>query len=241
MAIHFNWTQLVDGVDHSNTHVATALCVTAALMVLSVVGRVALGKGESAIVPAGKFSIKGLFEAVTEFIANTSEMVMGSAGLKYVPLFASIFFFILINNLTGLLPGMTPATDNFNTTLALGAFIFIFYNLIGMISKKHEYIGDYVGHLPFQLKWVPLMLLLFPLELLSHMVRPVSLGLRLAGNMTGDHSVVSVFLDVLPSPWVYFVPVIFYGLGLMVCFIQAFVFTLLSMAYVMMAQSHEDH
>ena len=59
--------------------------------------------------------------------------------------------------------------------------------------------------------------------------------------MTGDHSVIGVFLELLPVPLVWFVPVVFYALGLMVCFIQAFVFTLLSMAYVMMAQAHEDH
>ena len=59
--------------------------------------------------------------------------------------------------------------------------------------------------------------------------------------MTGDHAVVGVFLELLPAPFVYFVPIVFYALGLLVCFIQAFVFTLLSMTYVMMAQPQDDH
>ena len=232
---------MIPGVDHSNTHVATAAIVTGALILWSVSGRLALGTGENAIVPAGKFSIKGVFEALIEFIAMVTEMVLGEHGKKFIPLFASIFFFILINNLVGLIPGMTPATDNFNTTFAVGVFTFVVYNFVGMKEKKINYISDYAGHLPLQIKWVPIMILLFPIELLSHAFRPVSLGLRLAGNMTGDHSVIGVFLELLPIPFVWFVPLVFYMLGLMVCFIQAFVFTLLSMTYVMMAQAHEDH
>ena len=230
---------MIPGVDHSNTHVATAAVVTGGLILLSVAGRVALGTGEKAIVPAGKVSLKGVFEALTEFMVGLTEMVLGKGNQIYVPLFASIFTFILVNNLVGLIPGMTPATDNFNTTFAVGIFSFIVYNIVGITQKGLKYYEDFTGHLPvsFFLLW-PLMIVI---EILSHVFRPVSLGLRLAGNMTGDHAVVGVFLDLLPVPFVYFVPIVFYALGLLVCFIQAFVFTLLSMTYVMMAQPHDDH
>ena len=232
---------MIPGVDHHNTHVATAAVVTLGLIGLSLAGRLALGSGEKAVIPAGKFSIKGIFEALIEFNVNLSEMVLGSHGRKFVPLFASIFTFILINNLVGLVPGMTPATDNFNTTFAVGIFTFLVYNIIGIKEKGFAYIHDFLGHLPVSVWMIPLLILMFFIELLSHAFRPVSLGLRLAGNMTGDHAVLGVFLELLPSPFVYFVPMIFYVLGLLVCFIQAFVFTLLSMAYVMMAQAHDDH
>ena len=79
----------------------------------------------------------------------------------------------------------------------------------------------------------PLML---PIEIVSHVVRPVSLGLRLQGNMTGDHMVLGIFTELLPPPFA----IVFYGLGFFVCFMQAFVFTMLSMIYVSMAISH-DH
>ncbi len=239
MAVHFSWMQMIPGVNHHNVHVATAALVTLGLVVFSCVGRFCLGHGERAVVPAGKLSIKGFFEVLTEFNVTVSEMVLGKEGRAYVPLFASIFTFILVNNLVGLLPGMTPATDNFNTTFAVGLFSFLVYNWVGIREKGFRYIGDFTGHLPLSFFW--LMPLMIVIELLSHIFRPVSLGLRLAGNMTGDHAVVGVFLEILPSPLVYFVPVFFYALGLVVCFIQAFVFTLLSMSYVMMAQPHGDH
>lgn len=230
---------MIPGVDHHTAHVATAAVVAGGLILVSLVGRLALGKGEKAVIPAGKFSIKGLFETLTEFMVNLTEMVVGKGNQDYVPLFASIFTFILINNLVGLLPGMTPATDNFNTTFAVGIFSFLVYNFVGISKKGIHYYEDFTGHLPKSLflMWI----IMIPIELLSHAFRPVSLGLRLAGNMTGDHAVVGVFLDLLPAPFVYFVPIVFYALGMLVSFIQAFVFTLLSMTYVMMAQPHDDH
>ena len=239
MAVHFNWTQMIPGVDHHNVHVATAAVVTLGLIIFSCVGRLCLGRGESSVVPEGKPSVKGFFEVLTEFNVTISEMVLGKGGRVYVPLFASIFTFILVNNLVGLLPGMTPATGNFNTTFAIGLFSFLVYNWVGIRENGFRYIEDFTGHLPLGFFW--LMPLMIVIELLSHIFRPVSLGLRLAGNMTGDHAVVGVFLEILPPSLVYFVPVFFYALGLLVCFIQAFVFTLLSMSYVMMAQPHGDH
>ena len=161
MAVHFNWMQMVPGVDHSNTHVATAAVVTGFILVFCFAGRLALGTGEQAVIPAGRFSIKGIFEALIEFIAAITDMVLGDHGKKFIPLFAAIFFFILINNLVGLIPGMTPATDNFNTTFAIGVFTFVVYNFVGIREKKIEYIGDYTGHLPLKPGYIPLMLLLF--------------------------------------------------------------------------------
>ncbi len=237
--MHFSWMQMIPGVNHYNVHVATAVVVTFGLIVFSCLGRISLGKGEEAVIPSGKLSIKGFFEALTEFNVAISEMVLGKEGRIYVPLFASVFTFILFNNLVGLLPGMIPATDNFNTTFAVGLFSFFVYNWVGIKEKGFRYIEDFTGHLPLSFFW--LMPLMVVIELLSHAFRPVSLGLRLAGNMTGDHAVVGVFLEILPAPFVYFLPVFFYALGLLVCFIQAFVFTLLSMSYVMMAQPHGDH
>lgn len=241
MAVHFNWTQFLPGVDHHNIHIATASVVTLGLIAFSLAARASLGKGEEAIIPAGKLSIKGFFEAMIEFICGLVDMVIGKEGRVYVPLFASIFTYIWINNLVGLLPGMTPATDNVNTTLAVGLFSFGFYNYIGIREKGFSYWKDFTGHLPLKIWFLPLIALMIIIELFSHIFRPLTLGLRLYGNMTGDHTVLSVFLELLPSPFVYFIPIIFYTLGLLVCFIQAFVFTLLSMTYVMLAQAHEDH
>lgn len=228
---HFNWVQLIPGVDHHDVHVVTAAIVAFILIILSFAGYVALSKSGGE--PVDKFSIRGFFEVVTEMIVGLVDMIVGSQGRKFVPMSGAIFVYVLINNFVGLLPGMTPATDNLNTTLAVGLFSFFVYNYYGV--KEHG-IKNYMAH--FCGPFLALAPLLFLIELISHMVRPMSLGLRLMGNMVGDHTVLGIFLDISPS-WLP-VPVVFYGLGVLVCSIQAFVFTLLSIVYVSMAISH-DH
>jgi F-type H+-transporting ATPase subunit a len=227
--VHFTWLDLFH-VDHHMLHVYLGFVVTGIIVVMSVAARVALGNGEAAIVPASRFGIKGFFEMIVEFINSLVGMVMGDHGHHFVPLFASVFFYIFLNNILGLVPGWGAATANMNTALAVGLFIFVTYNFLGIKENGLGYLKHFLG--PMMLL-APLML---PLEIISHVVRPMSLGLRLSGNMTGDHTVLGIFLDLVP----YGVPVIFYGLGTFVSFVQAFVFTLLSMIYIAMATAH-DH
>ena len=222
---------MIPGVDHHHVHVATALVAGVGLILLSLAARVALGSGETAVLPASRFSLRGVFEVITEFIVSLSQLVIGEhEGRKFAPLFATIFLYIFFNNLVGLIPGMTPATDNINTNIAVGVFTFLAYNIFGFKEHGVGYLKQFLGPIWWM---IPLMLVI---ELISHLVRPVSLGLRLQGNMMGDHTVLGIFLDLVP----YGVPMIFYSLGIFVCFMQAFVFTMLSMIYVSMAISH-DH
>lgn len=232
--IHFNWTQLIPGVGHYYIHIATALLATAILTVMSLRARAALGTGEVALRPADKLSVRAFFELMTELIVNLTEMVIGEHGKKYVPMFASIFVFILINNLIGLLPGMSAATENLNTTLAIGLFSFVVYNYEGI--KENGIVG-YIKH--FFGPWLPMAPVILIIELISHFIRPLTLGLRLMGNMTGDHTLLSIFTGMAPAWWVP-VALPFYFLGLLVCVLQAVVFTLLSMVYIAMATAH-DH
>lgn len=226
----FNWTQLIPGVGHEHAHVATLAITSVACMGIGLVAKAQLGHGEKAIVPAGKFSIRGLFELNTEFITKLCDSVIGKHGRTFAPFFSAIFFFILVNNLVGLIPGMTPATENLNTTIAFGIFSFLTYNFLGLKENGMSYLAHFAG----PVLWLaPLMIII---ELVSHCIRPLTLGLRLANVMTGDHTVLSVFLDLVPLG----VPIPFYLMGLLVCFIQAFVFTLLSMVYVALATAH-DH
>ncbi len=235
--VHFNWTQLIPGVGHHYIHVATAAVTTLLLTIFSLLAYRAYKKNPD-YTPADKFSIRAIAEVMTEFISGLVDTVVGPHGKKYVPMFGAIFVYILINNFMGLLPGMTPATDNFNTTLAVGMFTFIAYMLLGIKEHGGAYIKQFTGHLPLNLSPILLLLpLMFVIELISHAVRPMSLGLRLRGNMVGDHTVLGIFTDLVPVG----VPVVFYLLGIFVCFIQAFVFTLLSMVYVSMAVAHDEH
>jgi F-type H+-transporting ATPase subunit a len=226
----FTWTSLIPGVGHEYAHVATAGIVTGGLVVASFAAKKALGTGDAAVIPADRFSIKGFFEMITEFIAGLVDMVIGEGGRAYLPMFASFFTFVLVNNLVGVIPGMAPATENLNTTLAMGLFVFIVYNAYGLIHNGVGYLKHFLG----PVLWLgPLMLVI---ELISHIVRPISLGLRLANVLKGDHTVVGIFLDLVPIG----LPIPFYLLGMFVAFVQAFVFTLLSMVYVALATAH-DH
>ncbi len=226
----FNFIEQIPGVTHGNLHIVTAGIVSVAMIMLGVAARVALGNGQSAIIPAKKFSMKGFFEQLTGFIDGLVVSVVGDKGKAFTPMFAAIFFFIFMNNLFGLLPGMAPATENMNTSLAVGIFSFLVYNYYGFKEHGFAYLKQFLGPV---LALAPLMLVI---ELISHLVRPMSLGLRLQGNMMGDHLVLSVFTNLVP----FGVPIPFYMLGIFVCFMQAFVFTILSMIYISMAMSH-DH
>jgi F-type H+-transporting ATPase subunit a len=175
-------------------------------------------------------TIRGFFEVVVESLANLVDSVMGHEGVKFLPIIGGFFIFIFLNNFFGLIPGFNPPTDNLNTTLPLGLVAFVLYNAAGLKEHGFAYLKHFLGPLLW-LAW-----LMLPIELVSHVVRPMSLGLRLFGNMTGDHTVLSIFLNLVPIG----VPIIFYALGLFVCFVQAFVFSLLSMVYVSTATAH-DH
>ena len=228
--VHFNWTQLIPGVGHEYVHVATAGVASTVLIALALRARLALGSGENSSTPTDRLSVRAVFESITEMFANLADTVIGHDGKKYVPMFSSIFLFVIVNNLIGLVPGMTAATDNPNTTFALGLFTFIAYNFFGFKESGLAYLKHFAGPIVFL---APLM---FVLEMISHLVRPMSLGLRLMGNIQGDHAVLGAFLDLAPIG----VPVLFYFMGLFVAFMQAFIFTLLSMVYVSMAVEH-DH
>lgn len=204
--------------------------VTSLIILFSFVGHAALGKGEAAVKPSSAFTIKGFFEAFVEFINAFIDMVIGHAGKPMLPLFGAIFFYVLFHNLLGLAPGFSAATSNMNATLALGIFSFVIYNAIGFKHAGLHYLAHFAGPI-WWMAW-----LLLPIELISHLVRPFSLGMRLSVNMTADHTILGTFIDLTKVV----VPVIFYGMGTFVSILQAFVFTMLSMVYVLMATA-DDH
>jgi F-type H+-transporting ATPase subunit a len=186
----------------------------------------------SDVVPSGKFSLKSLVETVMEFIHDLAINILGpdKAGPFLSSLFA-VFLFIFVSNMSGLVPGFTPATESFSTNLVLGLFIFLVFNGAGI--KEHGFFGY------LKIFAGPLLLmapLIFSIEIIGMLVRPVSLALRLYGNIFGDHLVLSVFTSltkvILPAMLLFF--------GLLVACLQSFVFTLLSGIYISMAISH-DH
>ncbi len=228
MGSHFTWFDLL-GVDHHYTTVAVAVFATALILVLSVAGRLALGNGEAAIEPAGRFTLKGFFEAFVEFMNNIVHQVLGHHGTHLIPLFGAIFFYIVFNNLLGLIPGMTAATSDINCSFAIGLFSFVAYNVIGFNHAGFAYFKHFLGPIWWM---IPILL---PIEIISNFIRPLSLGIRLHVNMMADHTILGTFIDLTKV----IIPVIFYGMGTFVSLVQAFVFTMLSMVYVLMATADE--
>jgi F-type H+-transporting ATPase subunit a len=234
-------------------HTFFALIAALLLIVFALRARAGLARAKNPIVPEEKLAARNIAELLLEFvIIRQSDAIIGKAGRKYVPYFASFFFFILFSNLMGLLPGFLPPTGNLNTTLGLAVVSFVGYNLIGVREQGMGYLKHFAGpmtSLPGQgfaskLAFAPVLvisiLFFFILELFSHGFRPVSLSLRLFGNMMGDHEVIGAFIGLTKLV----IPVAFYAMGTLVSVIQAFVFTLLSMIYVALAVSHghdEEH
>jgi F-type H+-transporting ATPase subunit a len=164
---------------------------------------------------------------------------MGEHGKKYVPLIGSIFIFILTCNLIGLVPGFSaptgyPTEDFLRSVItspnfACAILVFLLYNYYGFKEHGIGYLKHFMG--PF----IFLAPFMFLIEMVGHVVRPVTLSVRLFANLMADHTAVGIISTLVPVG----VPVVFLGLGLMVCVIQAFVFSLLTAIYIMLATQSE--
>lgn len=229
----FTWIEGVFHVPHGYSHVATFILIAILLILVGFLYRAKVNKVSNVIIPDSGITLRNIIEFYGDFIYKQCKQVIGEDHADdYFPFIASTFLFIFISNLIGLIPGFLPPTEYLSTTLALGVFSFVFYNIQGM---KVQGVGPYIAHFAG-----PLLLLaplIFPIEVISNLIRPLSLALRLRSNMMGDHIVLTQFSNLVPL----FVPIIFMVLGLLVSFIQAYVFTVLTMVYINLAVSHHDH
>ena len=192
---------------------------------------------KKALIPDGRFTLRTFFEMMIEGTLSTMEKSMDrKPALFFLPLIGSCAFLIFFSNLLGLVPGFEPPTANLNTTLAMAIVIFFTTHIYGVKNNGIGYFAHFFG--PIR-KWyaLPLMLLMFCIELISHLARPLSLSVRLMGNMFADHKVVATFTLLVPL----LVPVPMLLLGVVVCLVQVAVFCILSIVYIGMAIAHEEH
>jgi len=194
------------------------------------------------LLPPGKLTIRNFVELVVGVAYGMMSDIMGKKAARYfLPLIGTCAFFILFSNALGLIPGFLPPTDNFNTTLSAGVIIFSATHIYGLKENgfghiKHLF-GPWLGPLG-----IPLNILMFFIELISHIARPISLGIRLMANMTADHMVLTIFLGLLPASLFFIpIPLPMYLLGTIVVIVQALVFCLLSTVYIAMAIEHAEH
>jgi F-type H+-transporting ATPase subunit a len=177
--------------------------------------------------------LQQIIEVIYEFLSNMAHDIIGHGSQKHVPLLALLFIFILSSNLIGIIPAFESPTMFAPVPLGCAVLTFLYYNIQGFKAQGAK---NYLLHFAGPIWW--LAWFMFPLEIISHLVRPVSLTIRLFANMLAGEEVTVGFLALVPV----LLPVIFMGLHVFVSFLQAFIFTVLTMIYIGGATEHaEDH
>jgi F-type H+-transporting ATPase subunit a len=170
-------------------------------------------------------------EMIHEFTGSHAEQIIGGHHWQRFQAFTTcVFLFIVINNLLGLIPGVVTPTSAPVVPLGIALCTFIYYHFYGL--KEQGFVG-YLKHFAGPIWWISW--LLFPIEIISHFARVMSLTIRLYANMFASDLVTLVFFSLVPVA----VPAIFLGLHAGVSLIQAYVFMLLSMIYLSIAVAHE--
>ena len=210
------------------SHPWTNWMVCEILVVLLIVVLFAALRRRLSVHTPGK--LQHTMELTYEFVHASAEEVVGQAGARYLPFFGTIFLFILLMNLIGLIPGFESPTMHPMVPLGLAVAAFAFYHYAGIRAHGFGYIKQFLG--PFW--WLAGLML--PIELISHLARPLSLTVRLFANMFAGEQVYSTFVTLTKI----IIPVIFIGLHFFVSFLQAYIFMLLAMVYVGGAVAKEE-
>jgi len=206
-----------EAVPHFVSH---ALLASAILIILALLVRSSLS-----LIPRG---IQNVMETVIEAILNLCEENIGHHWAKALfPLIATVALFIAVGNFLGLIPGFMAPTSNINTNAAMALPIFLATHIFGIRVHGVSYLNHFLGPIR-SIYALPLMLLMFIIEFIGHLVRPVTLTVRLFGNMVAKHYLLGVVLMLAPM----ILPVSILVLGVLVSVIQAFVFTLLTALYL---------
>lgn len=191
---------------------------------------------------------QNFLEAVVEGLTNFITEVLGERGRKFVPFIGTLFLYILCQNLIGIVPGMKSSTSNLNTTVALAVTVFFYVQWTGL---RENGLWGYLHHLmgsPRDLVGWMMVPLNLPLHILEEFIKPLSLSLRLFGNILGEDSLIAAFVALGIAAFALFhIPVgapiqfPFLMLALLTGTIQAVVFSLLSTIYISLMLPHEEH
>jgi len=245
-----NWLDLIPGIDKLSRRVAEALPpsfienaethimhVLLTLVAIAVIVMLALKAKSNFDARADeKLTVRTFFELIFDGLMGVMETQMGRKNAeRFLPLIGTLAVFIFVCNAFALLPGGLPPTDNLNTTAAPAIIVFAATHVVGVKEHGLHYFEHFLGPI---IKWyaLPLMLLMVIIEIIGHLARPLSLSLRLMGNMFGDHAVLAAFLAIFP----FFLPIPNMLLGTIVVIVQTMVFCLLSIVYIAMAIEHGE-
>lgn len=204
-------------IPHNVTH---AILVSIILVVTALIVR-----GSLNIVPRG---IQNFVEMMVDAIWKLVDENIGHHWSRTLfPFICTIFLFILLANFMGLVPGFASATANVNTNAAMAIPVFLLTHVLGVRVHGVSYINQFLGPIR-SIGALPLMVLMFFVEVIGHFARPITLTVRLFGNMTGKHIILLVLGIIAPI----IAPAVILGLGVLVSVVQAFVFALLATLYL---------
>lgn len=230
--VPIRWQSPIGLIDISFTNSALFMVLTLAVTSLALY----LGTRRSSLVPG---RLQAVIESSYQFIANMIESNSGMEGKKYLPFVFSLFGFILIGNLLGLLPYSFTFTSHIFVTFVMAGVIFIFVTILGFIKHGAHFLTFFVPPKGTPKAMYPLMI---PIEMISYLSRPVSLSVRLFANMMVGHAMMKIFAGfILPLAAMSFglagllpitVNVVLTGFEIMVAFLQAYVFCFLTCLYI---------
>lgn len=238
-AAGYTWWHLAGIADFSPYGHAflTSWVVSLIVIGFAVVGRMALNRAQSRQGVARWYASPGLgvltlAELLVGFWRSLSDGNLSKADTRtYAPLLTGVFLYIFLCNISGMIPGFLPPTEIVHHNWAMSICVFFLFMTVGLVRDPVNFIKHILGPVWFLWWLIP------AIEILGLVVRPATLTIRLTGNMFGDHNVLMAMADLVP----WGVPVPFLGLALLVSFIQAFIFTLLTVIYIALSVPHDDH
>ncbi len=217
---------------HSFEPLAASLFIMVLILLIAARVRSRLQRTEEAIIPEDKLTLRTFMEAFLAYFYDLAKSVMDAErAKKYFPLIGTAALFVFFANVMALIPGMPVATSNLNITLGSALVVFVLFNAYGLMTNGFGYVKHLAGP-----AWY-LAPLMFPIEVISLCVRPVTLAVRLMVNMAADHLMLSLFLSLVAL----LVPIPLMLLGCLVVLIQTLVFTMLTCIYIGLATEHEAH
>lgn len=226
------------GGEHVEWYTITNVTLWLGISVLAIIALMVIGTRGRAVIPSRSQSIA---ELLYGFIHNMVEEVTGHDGVKYFPYVMTLFMFVLVANLLGLIPMSFTTTSHVAVTVTLALLVFLGVTLLGLVKKGPAFLAMFwVSSAPLALRPV-----LAIIEVISYFVRPVSHSIRLAGNLMAGHAVIKVFAGfasmAVISPVAIGAVSAIYALELLVAVVQAYVFTILTCVYLKDAVGDAHH
>jgi F-type H+-transporting ATPase subunit a len=211
---------------------AAALFVTLIVLGIALRVRSRLQNPDDAVIPEDKLTLRTFMEAFLSYFYDLAKSVMDAErAKKYFPLIGTAAMFVFFSNVLAMIPGFPVATSSLSITLGCAIVVFVCFNAYGLATNGFSYVAHLAGP-AWYLAW-----LVFPIEVISLTVRPITLAVRLMLNMSVDHLILGIFLSLVAA----LIPIPVMILGCLIILIQTLVFTLLTCIYIGLATEHEAH